>query len=110
MLRFFVDLQDKTADDPPVFPDPVSRAAVDAVFYRFPGNDLAVFLKMIVPPPEFLHRANPECALVVENELFPVLICEPGEGFEILVTAHLWQRSDAFEILGMVPYEKPETT
>jgi len=38
------------------------------------------------------------------------IICEPGEGFEILVTAHLWQRSDAFEILGMVPYEKPETT
>lgn len=38
------------------------------------------------------------------------ITCEPGEGFEVLVTAHLWQRSDVFEILGMIPYEKPERT
>ena len=28
----------------------------------------------------------------------------PGEGYDILVTASLWQRSGAFEILGMTPY------
>lgn len=30
--------------------------------------------------------------------------CEPGEGMDILVTASMWQRSQAFEILGMTPY------
>ena len=33
------------------------------------------------------------------------LQCAPGEGFDIYVTADLWQRSQAFEILGMVPYQ-----
>lgn len=32
------------------------------------------------------------------------LTCEPGEGFEIIVTAKMWQQSQAFEILGKVPY------
>ncbi len=30
--------------------------------------------------------------------------CEPGEGYEMLVTAMMWQNSSAFEILGKVPY------
>ena len=34
------------------------------------------------------------------------LQCQPGEGFDIYVTADLWQRSQAFEILGLVPYSK----
>ncbi|MBE6853233.1 MAG: histidine phosphatase family protein [Ruminococcus sp.] len=32
--------------------------------------------------------------------------CEPGEGFEIMVTAQLWQQAQAFEILGRVPFYK----
>lgn len=32
------------------------------------------------------------------------LTCEPGEGFEIIVTAKMWQQSQAFEILGKTPY------
>ncbi len=32
--------------------------------------------------------------------------CEPGEGFEILFTAQLWQQAQAFEILGMTPYSR----
>lgn len=32
------------------------------------------------------------------------LQCNPGEGFDIHITASLWQRSQAFEILGMTPY------
>ena len=32
--------------------------------------------------------------------------CQPGEGFDIYVTADLWQRSQAFEILGLVPYSR----
>lgn len=32
------------------------------------------------------------------------LSCEPGEGFEIIVTAKMWQQSQAFEILGKIPY------
>ena len=31
---------------------------------------------------------------------------EAGEGFEILLTAQMWQRSQAFEILGMTPYSR----
>lgn len=33
------------------------------------------------------------------------LQCAPGEGFDIHMTADLWQRSQAFEILGMTPYQ-----
>lgn len=32
--------------------------------------------------------------------------CDFGEGYEILVTAQMWQRSNAFEIMGRFPYEK----
>lgn len=34
------------------------------------------------------------------------LACAPGEGFEVLVTAQMWQQSQAFEILGKIPYYK----
>ncbi|MBR7085141.1 MAG: histidine phosphatase family protein, partial [Oscillospiraceae bacterium] len=34
------------------------------------------------------------------------LHCEPGEGFEILFTAQMWQNAQAFEILGMTPYSR----
>jgi len=30
--------------------------------------------------------------------------CECGEGYELLATAQMWQRSNAFEILGKYPY------
>lgn len=30
----------------------------------------------------------------------------PGEGFEIIVTTSMWLNSQAFEILGIVPYDK----
>ena len=30
--------------------------------------------------------------------------CEAGEGFEIIVTAMLWQTGNVFEILGRIPY------
>ena len=33
--------------------------------------------------------------------------CDFGEGFEILISASMWQRSNAFEVLGRFPY-KPE--
>lgn len=31
---------------------------------------------------------------------------EPGEGFEIMFTAQMWQQAQAFEILGMSPYSR----
>lgn len=34
------------------------------------------------------------------------LTCEPGEGYEVLVSAQMWQQSQAFEILGKIPYYK----
>lgn len=30
--------------------------------------------------------------------------CDPGEGYEILVSAMMWQNGNTFEILGKVPY------
>ena len=37
-------------------------------------------------------------------------VCGFGEGFEVLVTASMWQRSEAFEIVGSYPpkYELQE--
>ncbi|MBR5121692.1 MAG: histidine phosphatase family protein [Oscillospiraceae bacterium] len=32
--------------------------------------------------------------------------CDFGEGFSVMVSAQLWQLSNAFEILGRLPYEK----
>ncbi len=29
--------------------------------------------------------------------------CNPGEGFEIMLSAQMWQQSQAFEVLGLVP-------
>ena len=34
------------------------------------------------------------------------ITCEPGEGFEIMFTAQMWQQAQAFEILGMTPYSR----
>ena len=34
--------------------------------------------------------------------------CDFGEGFEVLVTASMWQRSEAFEILGRYPDRDPD--
>ncbi len=34
------------------------------------------------------------------------LNCEPGEGYELLFTAQMWQQSQAFEIRGMTPYNR----
>ncbi len=34
------------------------------------------------------------------------LACEPGEGFEIMFTAQMWQQAQAFEIRGMTPYSR----
>ena len=35
--------------------------------------------------------------------------CAPGEGFELLFTAQMWQQSQAFEILGLSPYLPEES-
>ncbi len=32
------------------------------------------------------------------------IVSAPGEGFEVLITAQMWQMSQAFEVLGKVPY------
>ncbi len=34
------------------------------------------------------------------------LQCQPGEGYDIHIAADLWQRSQAFEILGLTPYSE----
>lgn len=34
--------------------------------------------------------------------------CDFGEGFEILISASMWQRSNAFELLGRFPYKADE--
>lgn len=35
--------------------------------------------------------------------------CAPGEGFELLITAQMWQQAQAFEVLGLVPYLPEES-
>lgn len=34
------------------------------------------------------------------------ILSEPGEGFEIMFTAQMWQQSQVFEIMGMTPYSR----
>ncbi len=34
------------------------------------------------------------------------ITCKVGEGFELLITAQMWQQAQAFEILGRVPFYK----
>ncbi|MBR1752221.1 MAG: histidine phosphatase family protein [Ruminococcus sp.] len=36
------------------------------------------------------------------------LSCDFGEGFEILISASMWQRSNCFEILGRIPFLKED--
>lgn len=36
------------------------------------------------------------------------LTCDIGEGYEVLVTAQLWQQAQAFEILGKIPHKYGE--
>ena len=38
------------------------------------------------------------------------LSCDFSEGFEILVSASMWQRSNCFEILGKIPFSDSEDT
>ncbi len=35
--------------------------------------------------------------------------CEPGEGFEVLMSAKMWQQSQAFEVLGLTPFLPEES-
>lgn len=67
-----VDLDDHPADFFIAGPDPVGFPFVDGLRDRFTGDDLLVFLKVIVSPPELLQRAIVEGFLVVQDELFPI--------------------------------------
>lgn len=42
----------------------------------FTGNDLTVFFTVIVALPEFFHRPVFERALIIEDELFPIVCCK----------------------------------
>lgn len=67
---------------------------------------------------EMMDRDYEHCALVTHSGVMvnmlscfgipkiphTELVCSPGEGFEVMLTAQLWQRSNAFEILGRTPY------
>ena len=79
VLRLVVDQQHKPADDSAVLADPVGDTVVDAVLDGLAGNDLAVLFKVVIPLPEFLQRTVLERALVVEDELLPVIVREKGE-------------------------------
>ena len=82
MLRRFVDLQDQPADDFTVLADAVGDAVVDAVFDGPPRNDLAFTVKVIVARAKFFDGAELEGALIVEDELFAVVIGQRGKGLE----------------------------
>ena len=45
MLRFFIDFQDKTPDNPAILADTISDSMVDTVLDGFPGNDFSVLFK-----------------------------------------------------------------
>ena len=51
---------------------------VDAVFNGLSGNDLTVFLEMVIAFAKFHHCPIFECALVVQDELLAVIVRENG--------------------------------
>ncbi len=67
---------------------------------------------------EMMNEDLTHCAIVTHSGIVTNLIsafglpkidpkeiaCEPGEGFEVIVTAKMWQQSQAFEVLGKIPY------
>ncbi len=68
---------------------------------------------------DMMHQDLRHCAVITHGGIIANMLagfglpklpaeqlqCEPGEGYDLYVTADLWQRSQAFEILGMTPYE-----
>ena len=79
MLGRFVDLQNQTTDHFAIFLNNICCPVVDTVFYRFAGNDLATLLQVVITPSEFFHCPVFEGVLIVEDELFPVILSKPGK-------------------------------
>jgi hypothetical protein len=72
-------LQHKSSDNPSILANPIGNTLVDAVFNGLSGNDLTVFLKVIVSFSKFFHCPVFECALIIKNELFPIILCEKSK-------------------------------
>lgn len=53
--------------------DAVYLAALYGLFDRFTGNDLSLFLKMLVPPTELFQSAIIKSFLIIQNKLLSVL-------------------------------------
>jgi hypothetical protein len=79
VLCLFIDLQYKSSDNPSILTNPVGNTMVDAVFNGLSGNDLTVFLKVTVSFSKFFHCPVFECALIIKNELFPIIPCEKSK-------------------------------
>ncbi len=79
MLRLFIYRQYQSPDNLAIFPDTTSNTIIDTVFYCLSGNDLTILFKLVVPFPESLHCSILERQLIVEDELFPVILSKPGK-------------------------------
>lgn len=73
VLCFFIDLENDSA----VFPDAASSSGTDTVLDPSAGNDLSVF--QVFNFRSFFCGTVSEGALVVEDELFMVIVSKPGK-------------------------------
>lgn len=66
-------LDDNAADLAAPEQDAVCLTAVYGLFYSFTGDDLPIFLKMFISPPELLQSAKIKSLLIIKDKLLSVL-------------------------------------
>lgn len=120
----FGDFENKTSDeliDNPAYkkfleggldnPPPNGESARDVV------NRCYEALKIIIS--DMMYEGLTNCAIVTHGGIIMNILscfgvpklnpieyqCDFGEGFEILITASMWQRSEAFELIGRYPHK-----
>lgn len=68
-----IGLDDNAADLAAPEQDAVCLTAVYGLFYSFTGDDLPIFLKMFISPPELLQSAKIKSLLIIKDKLLSVL-------------------------------------
>lgn len=95
-------------------PPPQGESARDVVNRSFEALNIIIS--------DMMYEGLTNCAVVTHGGIIMNMLscfglpkmkpveykCDFGEGFEILISASMWQRSNAFEILGRFPYEREE--
>ena len=95
-------------------PPPMGESMRDVVYRSFEALNIIIS--------DMMYEGLTNCAVVTHGGIIMNMLscfgvpkldameyaCDFGEGFEILISASMWQRSNAFELLGRFPYKTDE--